>query len=99
MVGCFAGIGDGKYKHFNLVWMATNAFFCKNCKKYTKHIELTWREFQASTGDDDFGNQFITGFCDLIGISSVVKTITGCKFWKCCECGDTTIRKSSGEEI
>lgn len=40
--------------------MATNSFYCNKCKKYTIHYELSWSEFQASTGDDEFGNQIIT---------------------------------------
>lgn len=79
--------------------MATNAFYCKKCGKYTRHFELTWREYQASTGDDEIGNQMITGFCDIIGLSKLVKTISGHKFWKCGECGDTSIRNSAGDEV
>lgn len=79
--------------------MKSNAFKCTKCKKFTRYIELTWREFQASTGDTEVGNQVITGFCDLTGITSIIKNISGWRFWKCCECGDTTIRNAAGDEI
>ena len=79
--------------------MATNSFYCNKCKKYTIHYELSWSEFQASTGDDEFGNQIITRFCDITGISKVSKTLTGDRFWKCGECGDTMIRNSAGDEV
>lgn len=57
MAGCFAGIGDGKYKYFNLISMGTNYFICPNCPdgngKYqrTHHVEISNAEASAFCGD------------------------------------------------
>lgn len=75
-----------------------NAFRCGNCGKYTKHVQITAREFCACEGEPE-AVQIINGINDAIGTTKLVTLISGRKFWKCCECGLTTIRTSSGTVV
>ena len=76
--------------------MATNSFYCHECGKRTRHVEISFREYCALDGDGFFG-QSVALFDDVSGISRAFATLSGIRCWKCCECGDHTRRKPNGE--
>lgn len=77
--------------------MATNSFCCPQCGKYTKHIEISLREFGALCKDVNFIERGALGVAEIIGLNKTVSIIDGIKCWKCCECGFATRRELNGE--
>lgn len=76
--------------------MATNSFYCYGCGKYTKHISLSYREYSAMVGDGVL-EQTAATIADVTGMGKVLNTVTGIRFWKCCDCGRHTRRKANGD--
>ena len=76
--------------------MATNSFYCHVCGKYTRHVEISFREYCALDGDG-FVGPGLALINDVVGFSKLFATIGGVKCWKCCECGDHTRRKPNGK--
>ena len=88
MVGRFVGIGDGKYKYFNLISMGTNYFICPNCPdgngKYqrTHHVEISNAEASASCGDTSTSRKILgtIGFiADKTNLGAIATLATGMK--------------------
>ena len=77
--------------------MATNSFCCPQCGKYTKHIEISLREFGALCKDVNLIERGVLGFSEIIGLNKTVSIIDGIKCWKCCECGFATRRELNGQ--
>lgn len=78
--------------------MAINYFECRHCKKMTKHIEISLREHQALMENNAFW-QTVAGVNDFIGTTRLFSGILGEKYWKCCECGEPSIRKLNGKIV
>lgn len=76
--------------------MATNAFYCSRCGRFTKHCKISLREFCALNGDNFLG-QAAGLFNDLTGITYLSGTICDFNFWKCMDCGRATSRNAKGE--
>ena len=76
--------------------MATNAFYCSRCGKFTRHCTITLREFSALDGDGFFG-QTAGLLSDLTGITYLTGTACDFSFWKCMDCGRATSRNAKGE--
>lgn len=78
--------------------MATNYYECSRCGRYTRHIKLGLREYQALVGGNAL-EQFGGAFDDITGITSALSFVMGRSCWKCCECGSPSVRKLNGEEV
>lgn len=76
--------------------MKTNAFYCPRCSRFTRHCEITHREFSALDGDNKL-LQGIATYNDVVGIRVLFNTVTGYHFWKCVNCGLATARNASGD--
>ncbi len=78
--------------------MAVNSFKCPQCGKFTKHIQISFREFSA-LDNRGIGHGIFATFCDFTGLSKfVVNDVAGLRYYKCCECGRPTSRKLDGTE-
>lgn len=75
-----------------------NAYYCPVCKKYTKHIEITYREAVALEGLDTFNQILHAISLDYLRLGKLAKTITGVSQYKCMECGRPTCRNLKGGE-
>ena len=75
--------------------MAINAFKCPDCGKFTRHVEVGFREGMASSGKS-VGWQVFGTIQDLTGIGKAFNKISGWHVWKCCECGLITSRNAAG---
>lgn len=83
--------------------MNTNAFECPKCKRYTRHIEIGFRESTAIEMKHDKTNGFLKGITaafstvgDITGTYKFIRSVLGKKSWKCCECGFATMRNADG---
>lgn len=76
--------------------MSTNAFYCPRCGKFTRHCEISMREFSALNGDG-FVAQTAGVINDITGMSYLMRKFSGYNFWKCMDCGFATSRNSKGE--
>lgn len=76
--------------------MATNAFYCPKCGKYTKHISISWREYCALEGFDTSTQLLTGGLFDLAGAGALTRFITGLRPYKCTECGKASSRNLKG---
>lgn len=77
--------------------MATNAFYCSRCGKFTKHCRISARELSALSGDG-FIIQALSTFSDYIGLTSLIDKV-GNSGWKCMDCGRATVRSAKGEVL
>lgn len=76
--------------------MATNAFYCSRCGKFTRHCKISLREFGALDGDGFMG-QGLGLFGDVTGITHLTGIVCDFSFWKCMGCGRATSRNAKGE--
>lgn len=58
--------------------MSTNSFYCKKCKKFTRHIELTWREYDSLKGEGFWAQAFDVAWY-LSGAEKLGKEISGAR--------------------
>ncbi len=77
--------------------MATNSFCCPQCGKFTRHIDISLREFGALSESAGFLGRCAVSITELIGANKVASEIGGWKCWKCCDCGFATTRELNGE--
>lgn len=78
--------------------MAVNSFKCPQCGKFTKHIQISFREFSA-LDNRGTGHGIFATVCDLTGFTKfIVNDVAGVRYYKCCECGRCTARNLKGEE-
>lgn len=78
--------------------MATNAFYCRKCKCYTRHVEISCREHAALVGCNPVVSS-IVGLCmDFTGMKHLTFGLEGHRFYKCCKCGRPSERNLKGEE-
>lgn len=76
----------------------TNYYYCSQCKKYTKHIELTAREWDSELGRSKFERTMSAIFVDGLGLTKLCgEVLDWGKFYKCCECGEHSLRTLDGE--
>lgn len=75
-----------------------NAYYCPVCKKYTKHIGISWREYCAIEGFDTSTQMVNAVICDGLGLGKLLSVTTGCNLYKCTECGRATSRNARGGE-
>lgn len=76
----------------------TNYYYCIECGKITRHIQISARESMAN--DKDMNNVFgrtLGTLSDLTGITKVFSLFISS--WKCCECGKLTDRNPEGKVI
>lgn len=76
--------------------MATSAFYCSRCGKFTRHCKISMREFSALDGDVFLG-QAVSLFDDVTGITYLTGTVCDFSFWKCMNCGRAKSRNAKGE--
>lgn len=76
-----------------------NAFYCRKCGKYTKQVQLSGREINAVDRTAGVIGDMLSVFNDTIGMTKLISTVFDERWFKCCECGKITTRKSSGEAI
>lgn len=76
--------------------MATNAFYCPKCGKFTKHISISWREYTALQGFDTSTQLLMGAFGDFAGGGTLTKIATGIRPYKCTECGKASSRNLKG---
>lgn len=77
--------------------MRTQFYYCPDCYKMTRQIELTASEYGAMSGHSAFMR-----FCDVVGgdylrMKDVANMVLQQNKWKCCNCGLGTVRKPDGE--
>lgn len=75
-----------------------NAYYCPKCKKYTKHIGISWREYCALDGLDTSTQILNAIFYDWSGFGKLLSVATGVNLYKCTECGRPTSRNPRGGE-
>lgn len=74
---------------------SSSSFKCPHCGKRTPHNQMTLTEYSAINDPDDLIQKASAVFFDTFRLTKVVN-IAGISYWKCCNCGLTTIRKSDG---
>lgn len=78
--------------------MATNSFKCPRCGRFTRHVQISFREFSALEHRGTAHGIF-AAVCDFTGISKlIVNDVAGLRYFKCCECGEPTARNLDGSE-
>lgn len=77
--------------------MATNAFYCSRCGKFTKHCRISARELSALSGDGAIIQAFSV-FSDYIGLTHLLDSVANSD-WKCMDCGRATVRSAKGEVL
>lgn len=70
-----------------------NYFMCAECKKVTKHIRLSLREFSSAWGDNSTGQRVFDVLADFTGMGDLIEVLGGPKYYKCCECGKPYIEQ------
>lgn len=79
--------------------MATNAFKCSKCKKYTKHVQISFREFSSLCPGRGTGHHIFAAISDFTGFTkTIVNGLGGLRYYKCCECGEASARNLDGSE-
>lgn len=79
--------------------MSMNAFQCPRCDKYTRHVQISFREFSHLCHKWGAGHHLFAAVCDITGFSQVVVNgIAGKRYYKCCECGEPSVRNLDGTE-
>lgn len=85
--------------------METNYFICPNCPdgngkyKRTRHVEISNAAASAACGDTSTSRKILgtIGFiADKTKLGTIAKLATGCKNWKCTECGMISERTHDG---
>ena len=79
--------------------MSTNAFRCSKCNEFTRHIEISFREFSNLDKTRGNGHHLFAAICDFTGFTkNVVNNISGWRYYKCCKCGEASCRRLDGTE-
>jgi len=74
---------------------SNSSFNCPHCGKRTPHTKMTLTEYCSINDPNDMIQKASAIFFDTVQLTKVVN-IAGISYWKCCNCGLTTIRKSDG---
>ena len=90
------GFAKGSINIVNLRTMATNAFYCPKCGKFTKHISISWREYTALMDFDTETQLLMGGVFDVLGGGALTKLALGIRPYKCTECGKASSRNLKG---
>lgn len=77
--------------------METNSFYCPNCKKRTRHIEISYKEESAIEKESKIVQLWGTLVNDYAGAKKIIK-LFGYTSYKCMECGRCAERKADGSE-
>ena len=75
-----------------------NYYKCPHCRKMTRHIQLSEREYASINGESK-GEVLGAAFADATGVTYLMNNIIGITSYKCAECGHTSIRNGSGKDI
>lgn len=75
-----------------------NYYKCSTCDKITRHIRVSGRECSAISKETKI-EQTAAFFGDILGINKGFETVLGRACYKCCQCGNVTMRNTSGDVI
>ena len=78
--------------------MGTNSFYCNRCKRNTRHIEISVKEYLALKGVS--GKELLAErFLSKMGVYKFINALDGHKYWKCTDCLCPTERDLSGKNV
>ena len=89
--------------------MTVQSFKCPKCKKYSRHVPISYLEYEAhyhnvkfkgvySRTEKVFGKA-MGALADVTGLGTAMKNIVGVSPYKCSECGSIHKWNAEGEWI